>query len=123
VFHLLAEESSYPLVFHCAGGRDRTGLTAALVLTAAGVSWPDVGEDYLLSTQYLQTASPAAYRSMGIEDPAPLLEPLRLRDEHLLHSVDWIAREHQGVPAYLRHIGISDEEMAQFRDLFVTPAA
>ena len=29
LFHLLAEEDAYPLVFHCAGGRDRTGVAAA----------------------------------------------------------------------------------------------
>ena len=34
---LLGEPASYPLVFHCAAGKDRTGVLAALVLDLVGV--------------------------------------------------------------------------------------
>jgi len=37
VFAHLAEAESYPYVFHCAAGKDRTGVTAALLLRTAGV--------------------------------------------------------------------------------------
>src|SRR5579871_550928 len=53
LFHLLAREEAYPLVFHCAGGRDRTGVAAALILSAAGVSREDILADYLISNEYL----------------------------------------------------------------------
>jgi protein-tyrosine phosphatase len=46
VFALLADESSYPLVFHCLGGKDRTGLIAALVLGVLGVVDEDIARDY-----------------------------------------------------------------------------
>ena len=48
-FALLAEESSYPLVFHCLTGKDRTGLLAALVLGVLGVSDDDVTRDYAMT--------------------------------------------------------------------------
>jgi protein-tyrosine phosphatase len=38
-----------PLVFHCAAGKDRTGLAAALILTALGVPRETVLEDYVLT--------------------------------------------------------------------------
>ncbi|MFJ9611378.1 tyrosine-protein phosphatase [Kitasatospora sp. NPDC101176] len=38
-----------PLVFHCASGKDRTGLVAALVLTLLGVSEDDVAADFALT--------------------------------------------------------------------------
>jgi protein-tyrosine phosphatase len=43
------ENGSLPLVFNCAAGKDRTGVAAALILTAVGVPYDVVLEDYLLS--------------------------------------------------------------------------
>jgi len=42
-----------PLVFNCAAGKDRTGVAAALLLTALGVTWEDVVQDYLLTEQFV----------------------------------------------------------------------
>lgn len=38
-----------PVVIHCMGGKDRTGLVAALLLRLAGVSLDEIGRDYALS--------------------------------------------------------------------------
>jgi protein tyrosine/serine phosphatase len=38
-----------PIVIHCMGGKDRTGLIAALLLRVAGVSLEEIGRDYALS--------------------------------------------------------------------------
>ncbi|WP_395296711.1 tyrosine-protein phosphatase [Kitasatospora hibisci] len=38
-----------PVVFHCASGKDRTGLIAALVLTLLGVAEDDVAADFALT--------------------------------------------------------------------------
>src|SRR4026209_136470 len=37
------------VVIHCMGGKDRTGLVAALLLRLAGVALDDIGRDYALS--------------------------------------------------------------------------
>ena len=42
-----------PLAFHCTAGKDRTGVAAALLLTALGVPRTTVVEDYLLSNQHM----------------------------------------------------------------------
>lgn len=49
VFALLADETSYPLVFHCIMGKDRTALIAALVLGVLGVADEDIVRDYAMS--------------------------------------------------------------------------
>ncbi|GAA4856440.1 tyrosine-protein phosphatase [Kitasatospora terrestris] len=51
VIRLLAEPDGTPLLFHCSAGKDRTGWTAALVLTALGVDRDTVFEDYLLTNE------------------------------------------------------------------------
>ena len=43
------EDGDLPLVFNCAAGKDRTGVAAALVLSALGVPRDVVLEDYLLT--------------------------------------------------------------------------
>ena len=47
--HILGEESSLPLVFHCAAGKDRTGVVAAVLLGVLGVADDDIADDYSLS--------------------------------------------------------------------------
>jgi protein tyrosine/serine phosphatase len=47
--HILADPDSLPLVFHCAAGKDRTGVVAAIVLDLLGVADDDIAADYSLS--------------------------------------------------------------------------
>lgn len=42
-------EADGPVVIHCMGGKDRTGLVVALMLRLAGVSLEEIGRDYALS--------------------------------------------------------------------------
>ncbi|MFE4335827.1 tyrosine-protein phosphatase [Streptomyces sp. NPDC056831] len=46
---VLAAEDSGPVVFHCASGKDRTGLLAALVLSLLGVAEDDIVTDFTLT--------------------------------------------------------------------------
>lgn len=49
VFATLADESNYPIIFHCSIGTDRTGMIAYLVNGLLGVSETDLLCDYLFS--------------------------------------------------------------------------
>ena len=48
---LVAEPGRTPLVFHCAAGKDRTGVLAALVLSLIGVAPEVVVADYALTAE------------------------------------------------------------------------
>lgn len=48
---LVAEPSSLPLVFHCAAGKDRTGVLAALVLDILGVDDEVIVADYVITAE------------------------------------------------------------------------
>jgi protein tyrosine/serine phosphatase len=50
----IADPGDGAVVVHCVGGKDRTGLVAALVLRLAGVSVQDVAGDYALSEANLE---------------------------------------------------------------------
>ncbi|WP_329125936.1 tyrosine-protein phosphatase [Streptomyces sp. NBC_01465] len=49
VLDVIAAPSEGPVVFHCASGKDRTGLIAALVLDLVGVDEKTVVEDFALT--------------------------------------------------------------------------
>ena len=49
VLEAIAHAEPGGVLFHCAGGRDRTGMIAMLVLTLVGVDPEDVADDYELS--------------------------------------------------------------------------
>jgi len=48
VFSLLAEQNGHAALFHCAAGKDRTGVVAALLLELAGVPHETIAEDYAI---------------------------------------------------------------------------
>lgn len=50
LFQYLAQRP-VPMLFHCAAGKDRTGLAAALLLTVVGVSRETILADYLATNQ------------------------------------------------------------------------
>lgn len=53
-FELLQRPEVAPLLFHCTAGKDRTGVGAALFLSALGVDEETILSDYLLSNLYLE---------------------------------------------------------------------
>ena len=52
---LLCSPGRLPLLYHCTGGKDRTGWMTAIVLTALGVPREPVLRDYLLSNDLHRT--------------------------------------------------------------------
>jgi protein-tyrosine phosphatase len=52
LFDLILDAERLPLVFHCTAGKDRTGVGAALLLTALGVPEEDVIADYRATDRF-----------------------------------------------------------------------
>lgn len=52
LFDLILEAGRLPLVFHCTAGKDRTGVGAALLLTALGVPEDQVIADYRATDRF-----------------------------------------------------------------------
>jgi protein-tyrosine phosphatase len=51
---IIAEPENHPLVFHCAAGKDRTGILAAVLLSVLDVPDEDIENDYSLSGAYIE---------------------------------------------------------------------
>ena len=51
---LVSEPARLPLVFHCAAGKDRTGVLAALVLDILGVDAEVIVADYVITASRME---------------------------------------------------------------------
>lgn len=50
------EPENHPIVIHCSHGKDRTGLSAAIIQAAVGVAREEIILDYSLSDEYGSSA-------------------------------------------------------------------
>lgn len=57
VLDLLLADGNDPLIYHCSGGKDRTGFMTAVILAAMDVDIKTIRQDYLLSNYYRQKAN------------------------------------------------------------------
>jgi protein-tyrosine phosphatase len=125
VFATLARSDALPAVVHCAGGRDRTGVVAALVLAALGV------EDGAIAADYARTG---ALLRPHVDRFVPYLERMRLSREEMLDLLDTkeesmlrlleSLRARHGTPAaYLGAIGVDAAAVGALREALVEPVA
>jgi protein-tyrosine phosphatase len=51
---IIAEPENHPVIFHCGVGKDRSGVLAAVLLNALGVSDENVIDDYILTAPFMK---------------------------------------------------------------------
>ncbi|GAA2810623.1 tyrosine-protein phosphatase [Kitasatospora sp. CM 4170] len=109
----LGAPGGVPAVVHCAVGKDRTGLTIAVVQSLLGASDADVMADYLLSNAglgLLDGPTPYIDETGAERISRPISAPL------LASSLTWIRTNHGSIADYLRAHGTTDEDLAALRD-------
>ncbi|QXV57156.1 tyrosine-protein phosphatase [Amycolatopsis sp. TNS106] len=70
VIKAIAHADPGGVLFHCGGGRDRTGLIALLLLALADVEPRAIAADYAMSAEALK----ALYAAMGTADQQPFIQ-------------------------------------------------
>lgn len=75
------------VVIHCAGGRDRTGMLAAILLATAGVERAAIIEDYLRGIREAPHHDIAAYETEYVRQLVRLLDDLDAEPELTLAAV------------------------------------
>ena len=104
-----------PLVFHCAAGKDRTGVISALLLSLLGVSEADVVEDYVSTSRNLEQIverlrASESYSAIFTELPPETLHAEARTMESLLERIAW---EFGSMRGYAEWSGIGEDTLAQ----------
>ena len=117
LFQALLQADS-PLVFHCTAGKDRTGVAAALILLALGVSHEDVARDYLLTNDVFRHTPTAS-----AELPAAAAAVLwRVQSGFLEAALQTIESRYGGVEAYLSGpLGLDAAARQALLDRYLAP--
>ena len=122
-FELLLDEANYPLLFHCTAGKDRTGFAAMLLLSALGVQWETILEDYLLTNIYLEQfaemASHKISKSVGLNKE--LVKSMFLaRESYIKGAMDMIEQYYGTVHTFLEiKIGLGTSEITKLKQILV----
>ncbi len=124
VFEIVTEPGALPAVFHCTAGRDRTGVAAALILSALGVSSDDIAADYARTGAYLHRhvhhfIRPSARMALSHDEMARVLET---QAEAMEAFLEQLGREHGSVAGYLAHIGVTRAQTDALRATLLEPA-
>jgi protein-tyrosine phosphatase len=116
---ILSRPESYPAAFYCAAGKDRTGVLAALVLSAVGVDDDEIVADYHLSSERVaRIVERARARGDGEADSLMLSQPTALiaaPPQAMRLLLAWVAEEHGSVTGYLEGLGVGPATIAGMR--------
>lgn len=99
------------VLFHCAAGKDRTGCTAALLLSLVGVSHADILADYQVSETYIMEM----VRQMSARAPEMAAYLGRSKSEYMDACLRLLTEKYGSVPAYLLAAGLTEAELALLR--------
>jgi protein tyrosine/serine phosphatase len=118
VVRALLADGGLPAVIGCAAGKDRTGVTIALLLDLCGVPRDLIVEDYALSAGFF--ASPVAHIEADDWRHGRLIvdSPPEYMDSALAH----LDAVHGGARRLLREQGLTDAELDDLVDLLTEPA-
>lgn len=118
VIRHLIERGDGALVFHCTGGKDRTGTCAALILLALGVPEETVIDDHQLSNIYIAELFPALYKMIsdfGV-DPDILFPYLTAPRDCILSVLDYVRERYGSAGEYLlRKCSLTRQDLERLR--------
>ena len=112
------QDASGPTVVNCTAGKDRTGIASALVLTALGVPYDTVRQDFLLSNgapgmETLQATLSGPLARLPADVAAPLVG---VDGRYLDSAFAQIRQDYGSVEHYLeKELGVGPQQVAVLR--------
>jgi protein-tyrosine phosphatase len=119
VINSIADLREPAMLFHCTGGKDRTGTCAALILSMLGVDEDTVISDHQLSNTYIADMLPKVFelvKSYGV-DPEKLLPYFTAPLEGIEALLDHLRGQYGSAADYLaEQAGVKRETQERLKD-------
>jgi protein-tyrosine phosphatase len=107
------------LLYHCTGGRDRTGMATALFLYALNVPQQIIEADFVASNVYLAPMHEKMYKGMSQMmqvDSSAVRKAMELRPELLQIFFGAITRKYGSIEKFMElELGLGKKELAELR--------
>lgn len=119
VMDIIADHPNDCILFNCTAGKDRTGLTAMLLLTIAKVPEEIIIGDYAVSEKYLTVFIQKREKELadaGVHAPKFMFET---SPDNMQRTLSLIKERFGTVHDYLLQIGVDKEQMEKIRKSMV----
>ena len=105
-------------VYHCAAGKDRTGVLSAILLSLLGVEDELIIADYALSQESMDDVIERLDSLRGYDEVWQELPPetLHARPETMRGLLGTMQERYGGMVGYVKQIGITDGELGRLRE-------
>ncbi|MFC4992385.1 tyrosine-protein phosphatase [Rubritalea tangerina] len=133
LLNLLAEPSNYPLAFHCSHGVHRTGTASAIILSALGVPWETIQQDYVLSrklrekqnTKRINELTETYAKSKGIKpeevDATDIKAFYLLETDYIDGTLEQAVKDYGSMGNYIRNgLGIDEATLTKIKANLLT---
>lgn len=106
VLKLISDPDNLPMLIHCTGGKDRTGVISAVIQLLMGIDKEKVLEDYLISNAFIEqrvkrTLKFIRWMSLFRISPERIKPMLIVRRDYLEDVLEIIFKQHKTVEEYL----------------------
>lgn len=115
IFRTMAGYEDSCVMFHCSGGKDRTGTIAMLLLKLAGVDDETIIGDYAATEEYMKDIFPrqiADLNARGLIVPRYVMES---PPENMELTLQYLYENYQNIEEYFKSIGLTDTEIEKLR--------
>jgi len=133
---VVRDESNWPVLIHCAAGKDRAGIATALILETLGVDREIIMEDFMLTNEVSQaerkatilskqrenyTARAGSRMGSGKGPPPSAFFPLVGVAPEMLEAYYESVNEHHGsIDSYLEELGVNQAARLTLADSLTT---
>ncbi|TQM11316.1 tyrosine-protein phosphatase [Pseudonocardia kunmingensis] len=123
ILRFVVADDRTPALVHCAAGKDRTGITVAVLLAVAGVDSADIVADYVATGERLARVRASlvrrpAYRNIEFAPPSPAA----LSDAPIRTVLSALDAHAGGAAGFLAAHGTTAAEMEAWRAALLAPA-
>ena len=117
----LADPGYGPAVYHCAGGKDRTGVISAILLSLAGVGRETILDDYTLTSIFHFRR---ALMGGASAFETPVLSASEYADKYcprdgMAGTLAHLDAKYGGIEAYVRAIGLTEGQIGALRGMLI----
>ena len=121
VIQILLDPNSYPILAHCTAGKDRTGITAALILDLVGVDKNTISEDYAMSSasvdQLFDYLVKSGRKIQGTSEAAKLR--MVTEREYMDDFLKLLYQKYGNSEGYIKKLGFNALDIARIRDFLI----
>jgi protein-tyrosine phosphatase len=121
---MLSDKEDIPMLYHCTGGKDRTGYVTAMILLALDVDRKTIIDDYLMSNYYRRDSnlrSMKRARLIGL-DAETLEYAILVRKEYMDAVFQVIDEKYGGNSAYLEtKFGLTEAKRLELKKRYTVP--